>query len=69
MSGIIGRFYSILGIPTIGEDSYLSYVHATKVTLVVYHLVHVDLDECQYIMNIKEIYKYILISDKGEKSS
>ena len=44
MSGIIGHFYTILGISVIGEHPYLFHVYVIKVTHVFYHLVPVDFD-------------------------
>ena len=52
-SGIIGRFYAILGTSIIGEHPYLLQVHGIKVTHVLYHLVAVDFEECHYMKNKK----------------
>ena len=53
MSGIIGRFYTSQGLSTIGADAYLFHAHVIKVTLILFHLVYVDYDEYQYIINKK----------------
>ena len=50
MSGIIGRFYTVLEISLIGEDPYLFHAYIIKARLVLYHFVPVDLYETQSLM-------------------
>ena len=68
MEGIIGRFHTFITISIKGEHPYLFHALFIKITPVVYHLLHVDHDECQYIIHKKRSNKCILVSDKGETS-
>ena len=47
MEGIIGRFWTSLGISIIGEHPCLFHAHVIKATFVLYHLIPADLDESQ----------------------
>ena len=46
-----------------GEHPCLFHAHFMKATPVLFHLVPADSDVSQYMLNKKEINRYILISD------